>query len=112
MFSSNEIQKTSAFVQKVDTEATSNDEDGKEWVLRKSYNERILVCVPAVKRSYLVICSDLFSKYVGDEPEKIYVWYIADFSVDYYQLNKINVQRQELNGENDTCTQTCIDLFF
>lgn len=48
-------------------ETTNNVDEAKEQVFRKSYNACSAAHLLTVNRSYISICNDCFSEYVGDE---------------------------------------------
>ena len=71
---------------------TEPETSAKQTVFSKTYKACVPVFVPTVNRAYLSIRHDWFSEFIGDEVGIVYDCYIAEFTEDYKELNKISLR--------------------
>ena len=80
----------SSVVQGTEGTDAETETSAKQRVFSKTYKACVPVFVPTVNRAYLSIRHDWFSEFIGDEVEIVYDCYIAEFTEDYKELNKIS----------------------
>ena len=91
-----------------DVDTVPSPAQAKDKVFSKTYRACIPVYVPTANCAYLSIRSEWLTKYVGKELGKVYDCYIAEFSTDYSELNKLSEPISEPHSNDGAASSAAL----